>query len=312
MNAEPGEADDAEVLGAEALDAAVLGPLGADGTAGGRPGRILDAEGLPAHGRGWWAVVLAALAVHLAIAALVMFRQPEAQPQQEEGITVDLVPEPKPKPKPEAKAQAQAPPPAPAAGADKPKAPPAGQPPARGDAARQENRRAIKPVFRYGDKDAGPRLSRDGNSPQAGSAPAAAPDAPATTPQDAAVLPKPAKLREAKTLFSQSATSDLSAMTAMAQMPRGERAGGLCFTELREQLLHASPPYAPDVLPLLPLKEGTVLDIPGEAFRAGGQWYDLSYRCEVDANATKVVSFAFRVGEPIPRSDWQRRHLSAD
>jgi hypothetical protein len=46
-----------------------------------------------------------------------------------------------------------------------------------------------------------------------------------------------------------------------------------------------------------------------DAFRADGRWYDLSYRCEIDADAMKVVSFAFDVGEPIPRSEWRKRGL---
>ena len=32
---------------------------------------------------------------------------------------------------------------------------------------------------------------------------------------------------------------------------------------------------------------------------------------EVDADATKVVSFGFNVGDPIPRSEWQRRGIPA-
>ena len=117
------------------------------------------------------------------------------------------------------------------------------------------------------------------------------------------------KLQEAKTLFSQTATGDLTATTAMRDMPRGVRAGRLCLTELREQLLNALPPYFPDLLPSDRLKDGTVIEIPSAAFRANGQWYDLSYRCEVDTDATKVVSFAYRVGDPVPRSEWERRGL---
>jgi hypothetical protein len=74
-------------------------------------------------------------------------------------------------------------------------------------------------------------------------------------------------------------------------------------------LLHAAPPYFPDLLPSDRPKGGTVIDVPGTAFRAFGQWFDLSYRCEVDKDATRVVSFAFQVGNPVPRSEWARRKL---
>jgi len=83
------------------------------------------------------------------------------------------------------------------------------------------------------------------------------------------------------------------------------------FSELREQLLHASPSYFPEILPFDKLKEGTIIDNPGAAFRSNWEWYDLSYRCEVDADATKVVSFAFDVGSPLMPGEWKRRGLPA-
>ena len=97
----------------------------------------------------------------------------------------------------------------------------------------------------------------------------------------------------------------------VANIPRPVRAGQLCLTELRAQLLNGSPPYFPDLLPSEFRNDGKTVDIPKTAFRAGGQWYDLGYRCAVDADALRVVSFAFRVGEAIPRSEWKRRGLPA-
>lgn len=51
--------------------------------------------------------------------------------------------------------------------------------------------------------------------------------------------------------------------------------------------LHASPPYFPDSLLEYRLKEGMVMNVASSPFPANGQWYDLSFRCEVDADATK-------------------------
>ena len=79
------------------------------------------------------------------------------------------------------------------------------------------------------------------------------------------------------------------------------------MSELRDQLLNADPPFLPDLLPQTRLKEGTVIEIRNNAFRSFGQWFELSYRCEIDPEATKVLSFAYRVGDPIPRSQWARR-----
>jgi hypothetical protein len=198
----------------------------------------------------------------------------------------------------------------------------------------------VSPVVRFGEKDAGPRRSPEGNSAEETAAPPAQQGPPdeqspsgqdSPTPPDsetalslpnAAATPTPRpsdapeqqsapRLEQAKTLFSRSATGDALATTAMGDLPRGVRGGTLCMTELRAQLLNASPPYFPDLLPSFPLKEGTVIDVPSAAFRAEGQWRELSYRCTVDADATKVVSFALRVGDPIPRSAWKQRGLPA-
>ncbi|TNM63053.1 DUF930 domain-containing protein [Aliirhizobium smilacinae] len=116
-------------------------------------------------------------------------------------------------------------------------------------------------------------------------------------------------LKEAKRLFSQADTSDAVATTAMGSMSRGARAGDLCTTELREQLRHGSPAYQPEILPSYSLSEGNVLDIRSAGFRANAQWYEVRFRCEIDQNATKVVSFGLDVGDAVPRSQWKARRF---
>ena len=161
-------------------------------------------------------------------------------------------------------------------------------------------------------------------------APAETPDdMPGETPEEAAVpvakvvpLPRPAQpvsassaaattvpaLREVKRIYSRAATGSTVAMTAMAGLPAGERAGRLCSTELREQLRRGSPAYEAEVLPAYTLAAGTsTLTVRQGAFRAGGQWYNVGFQCSVDADATEVRSFSLAVGSPVPRSDWQRR-----
>ncbi|MBP2558347.1 hypothetical protein J2857_001098 [Neorhizobium galegae] len=130
---------------------------------------------------------------------------------------------------------------------------------------------------------------------------------PKSAPSKTPTADKPVELTEAKTLFSQSATGDAIATTAMGNVPRGVRAGQLCATELREQLRHSAQSYRPEMLPAYRLPSGTVLEVKRGAFRANAQWYDLSFRCEVDEDATKIVSFAFDIGAPVPQSEWRKR-----
>jgi hypothetical protein len=108
-------------------------------------------------------------------------------------------------------------------------------------------------------------------------------------------------------LYSQGATGDALATSAMAGVPRDRRAAKLCASELQQRLLNAS--YFPDLIPLVPLKAGNLLDVPEAAFHTQTTWYRLSFRCEVDNDATRVLSFDFRVGTAIPPDEWARLGL---
>lgn len=125
---------------------------------------------------------------------------------------------------------------------------------------------------------------------------------------------KPAEkttMPSAKRLFSPEATDNPMAAIAMSGMSAGERAAELCNTELREQLRHGSPAYSPDVLPKPRLTGDNVIDVRAIGFRARQQWYDVSFHCEVDKDATRVVSFAHQVGGAIPKGEWRKRGFPA-
>ncbi|WP_454850022.1 DUF930 domain-containing protein [Rhizobium binxianense] len=351
-----------------------------------------------------WGIVTSVL-LHVPVVALLIFGLPkiQAQPAEEESVKVELVPppeeekaeEPKPEekqaekppevPKPEEKAEAPPPPPPPPPPAEQEKppkqTPPEQKPPPEEQSAKADDRQGrpqsmpvLRPVFEFGEKDAGPEKSLTGDSSVAGEKPPAeaktepeqpkpaetaaaenppaseeppapsvqqdievpevsvdethaegsgppaeAPDEAKTSleqakPPEEPKVPEPpkpqqmAKLTEAKTLFSRNATNDPAATTAMGNLSRGDRVALLCSTELNEQLRHALPDYNLEALPRRRLQRGTMLQVK-DAFRADGRWYNVSYRCEIDADAMKVVSFAFDVGDPIPRSEWRRRGL---
>ncbi len=120
------------------------------------------------------------------------------------------------------------------------------------------------------------------------------------------------QLAKARTLFSEEITSDPAIKTAMRNLSRGDRIDQLCQTELRQQLIHSSAQYNPRWLPSFRLSAGNVLDAKGGAFKNGNEWYNVRFRCEVDSDATKVVSFAYDVGDVVPRSQWKSRRFPAD
>lgn len=111
-------------------------------------------------------------------------------------------------------------------------------------------------------------------------------------------------------LQSQGATAAAMSTTSMAGVPRDKRAAKLCASALQQQLVDAS--YSPDLVPLVPLKRGNVLDVPEAAFRTRNAWHALSFRCEVDAEATTILSLSFRVGATIPPDEWARLGLPAN
>ena len=284
----------------------------------------------------------ASVAAHALILALVIFGLPVPafEPAAEEVVEVAVVPppeepvleeppppEPAPEPEETPKPEAQAPVPQPAS----PSAEAA-------DAAEASRIAALRPVVQFGEADAGPRAAQDGNAaaeepepateeevalPEQASEPDAVspeeaqdnadPPPELELPNGAAIpIPTPAPRGSgqpvtAKRLLSPAATSALVATTAMGNLPRGRRAGELCATELREQLRHGTPTYRPQLLPTYELDTGTVLEVRQSAFRTGSDWYNLSFTCEIDGEATRVVSFALNVGEPVPRSEWRSR-----
>lgn len=108
-------------------------------------------------------------------------------------------------------------------------------------------------------------------------------------------------------LYSPGATGNMQATSSMENVPRDQRVANLCANVLNQELQSAD--YSPKWLPTIPLKQGNVLNPPQAAFSTTTQWYDLSFRCEVDADATRVLSFNFRVGGLVPPGDWNRRRF---
>ncbi|MDX8491471.1 DUF930 domain-containing protein [Mesorhizobium sp. VK22B] len=108
-------------------------------------------------------------------------------------------------------------------------------------------------------------------------------------------------------LYSQGATGDALATSSMSGVPRDQRVANLCGSVLNQELRDAS--YSPKWLPSIPLKVGNVLSPPEAAFSTTTTWYRLGFRCEVDADATRVLSFSFRVGAEIPPGEWARLRL---
>ncbi|MDV4177379.1 DUF930 domain-containing protein [Rhizobium brockwellii] len=149
------------------------------------------------------------------------------------------------------------------------------------------------------------------NNPPAAAMPSVAP---ITLP-----VPKPMEFVEARQLFSDKVLADprsRRAREALRGLAGSERNLQLCDLEALEQVRRAQPAMAPDALaPYAMAAEkvsGNSVEVKGGAFRSKRKWYNIQFKCELDAGSGKVVSFAFLVGDAIPQDEWQEHNLVAD
>jgi hypothetical protein len=135
------------------------------------------------------------------------------------------------------------------------------------------------------------------------------------------IQPKPAPdaLITATELYSASLLADRhnrSAREAMKTLALDERIIQLCNIEAMEQVRRTQARLKPDYIIAyamadLKLSQHAV-DAEGGAFFSHSNWYGLKFRCDVSPDDARVISFAFLVGQPIPKSEWASHNLTAD
>ncbi|WP_420962531.1 DUF930 domain-containing protein [Brucella sp. IR073] len=57
------------------------------------------------------------------------------------------------------------------------------------------------------------------------------------------------------------------------------------------------------------VKSEHAMKAPGAAFRSKGKWYHLSYTCHTTDDNMSIVSFDYKVGAVVPRSEWSKHYL---
>lgn len=90
----------------------------------------------------------------------------------------------------------------------------------------------------------------------------------------------------------------------------------LCNIEALEQLRSSGAASDPDVLVGYAFAGFAVdqdeLRVEGGAFRSGGQWFHIRYRCTVMADMSGVRAFEYAVGDAVPPEQWEEHFLNAD
>jgi hypothetical protein len=136
----------------------------------------------------------------------------------------------------------------------------------------------------------------------------------ATPPVRRPATPQP--MIQATTMLAERVLADprsRQARVALTQMTDDERMVQLCSVEAMSQIHAWRRDFRPDRVVDGAMSASKVQDhtvtAGGAAFRSQKLWYGLAFDCEVAADLRKIVSFAFRVGEPIPREDWEDLNL---
>lgn len=129
----------------------------------------------------------------------------------------------------------------------------------------------------------------------------------ATTPG-----PQPPGMVHAEKLYSAdilASPRSRQARKGLAQLAPEERVVQLCNLEAMEQVHRWKTDFDPDFLVAYALSgvklSGETLKANGAAFRSKRQWWRIAYSCSVTPDRKTVVGFDFRVGDTIPREQWQ-------
>lgn len=58
-----------------------------------------------------------------------------------------------------------------------------------------------------------------------------------------------------------------------------------------------------------PKVKGNVMIAKGAAFRSHNVWRHIHFRCKTSGDRMEVLSFRYKIGDEVPRSDWSGHYL---
>lgn len=86
-----------------------------------------------------------------------------------------------------------------------------------------------------------------------------------------------------------------------------------CDTEAMWKINADKTDYKPDKVIAYtfadPIVENDQIKAPGAVFRSKGEWYKLKYRCSTGPDHIEVLSFKYKIGDLIPREEWDAHYL---
>jgi hypothetical protein len=108
--------------------------------------------------------------------------------------------------------------------------------------------------------------------------------------------------------------TDNKTEAGLAKLAPSDRFQQVCDIALMERLRHESRPYKPDSVIAYALGDpsisGDTLQGTGGAFRSGGVWYQYSFTCAATPDRMRVLSLEYKIGEAVPKNQWDEHGLS--
>ncbi|POF32423.1 DUF930 domain-containing protein [Roseibium marinum] len=105
------------------------------------------------------------------------------------------------------------------------------------------------------------------------------------------------------------------ARQALTSVTEDDRVEQLCALEAMEQVRHALPDFRPTRL--MPharrnsFRKDDAVFAPAGALRSNRIWYEIAYKCRLDASGSAIIGFEYALGAPIVRALWDELGLAA-
>lgn len=126
---------------------------------------------------------------------------------------------------------------------------------------------------------------------------------------------QPGMIRPTIMLSARSLAASRQARAALRSLAADTRVEQLCGLEAMEQVHAWQQDFQPDRIVVYAMGEprmtGNLFEADGAAFRSRSLWYRVKFTCELSPDRARVTAFAFAVGAPVPRAQWEDHGLPA-
>ncbi|MEM5583858.1 DUF930 domain-containing protein [Roseibium sp. AS2] len=121
----------------------------------------------------------------------------------------------------------------------------------------------------------------------------------------------------ATTLLAGAVMSDprsRQASVALASLTGADKTEQICALEAMEQVRRDRPGFRPTRLAPHAFRnatrKGNTVHVAAGAVRSSRVWYEIAYRCRLDAGGRAIAGFEYALGEPIDRALWDDHGLA--